>query len=145
MREGNQMSGEGWMLKVTRSFGWGFLAISDASHSGDIPELGPGGRVGISPQALGIAVRHALDNDIHVLDDEGYGVLATVTVLCSAGLASDVALEIDTVMQIPSGRLQVGDPDENAVVELSPGAWRIQVALNPPDHAEEVRVWLSGA
>jgi hypothetical protein len=121
------------------------LAICDASHGTDIPDLGPGGRVGISTHALSISVRHAADNDIGVLDDEGYGVLATVTVLYSAGPVSGVALEIDTIIQIPSVRLEVGDADENAVVELSPGSWRLQVALKPPDHAEEVCVWLTGA
>ena len=69
-----------------------------------------------------------------------------VAVVCSIGepLGTDGRdLLGDAVIGVPSGRLAVGDPDREDVVEVGAGQWRVRVSGAPRDHPEAVRIWLT--
>jgi hypothetical protein len=66
------------------------------------------------------------------------GVLVTAS-------SSSIALSFDGVIEVPSGRITLGDADDVEELEVTPGRWRVQVAAEPGDHPEQVDIWITSA
>jgi hypothetical protein len=68
-----------------------------------------------------------------------------VTVEVRLGDLAETAVHFDGVIEVPSGRITVGDADGEESLLVTPGPWRIQLALAPEDLAEQVDIWITNA
>lgn len=131
------------LVELRRPFAWGVLLVGDASDA-RIPSVPAEGSISRSATQVAIPVRH--EQDVALSGDNPDEITPfAVRLSCSGGTAQSQALEFDDVIELPSGRLAIGDADRVETVGLSPGRWRIQVAMEPAHHAEVVRVWYSRA
>ena len=126
-------------FEIQRRFGWGILLIGDAESS-DIP-LGPGRGVAISTATnICVRVRHA--QDVESPSDGNLEVPPfEVSVRCVSGVSHALALCFDGTIDLPSGRLSIGDADDEKILALRPGRWRFQIEVDTRDHPERVYVW----
>ena len=133
-------------LEVLRPFGWGILLVADSATS-EIPEMEEGVPFPSTATAVAVPVRHTQDVDIDGLAltaDEAIPEFA-VKVRAFVGHEADCPVRFDGRIEVPSGRVSVGDADRDDTLELEPGLWRLQVALSPPDYPDRVDVWLTRA
>ncbi|MEL5955720.1 hypothetical protein AADR41_13280 [Streptomyces sp. CLV115] len=125
----------GERLRRTRSYYWGCIYASD-EEEGDFDDLDGPGPIWTSHCWVTIRVRHAR----LVAEDEA-DVDLVVEVRQTA--AADFAYQ--ATIDLPSGVLSVGDADSDDTLRLAPGTWLMQVDLDSPDDATNVRIVLSPA
>ena len=131
-------------VTLLRAFGWGVLFVGDSNA--EPIEVDPDAIVtwGREDQTIAVLVRHAQDVDADVLDargDDDEVPLAEVTVnvrWVPAGTA-----DAEGFIAVPSGVLVIGDADQEEPLPVTPGKWRVQVSLEPQEHAERVDLWLT--
>jgi len=126
------------VLNTKRAFAWGIVIIGDADTQ-DIPSPNRDNTIVSSESAVVAMVRHAQDV-VNPEDDE-----FLVEVQCSAGVAGRDEVSFDGDIFISSGRISVGDADHEDNVSVEPGRWRLQIAVEPIEHPERVKVWFSPA
>lgn len=130
-------------LRLSRPFGWGVVIVMDRD-SADVPERLNESGVASSPTALAFRVRHAQDVELEGLDPDDE--LAPFAVSVDVAIGSPVEpFSFAHEILIPSGVVTIGDADHEDELSVSPGRWRVTVNLEPEDHAENVKVWLTGA
>ena len=135
-------------VTLRRAFGWGVFFIGDSQA--DIVEVLPGAPVlwGDGREAAAVLVRHAQDVDDDVLDalgpDDDVPDVA-VTVVVRWGFLAPRPVDAEGWLDVPSGRLTLGDADFEDIFELRPGKWRVQVLLDRPPDPERVDIWISAA
>lgn len=127
---------------VTRPWHWGIAIVSDASLGGEIPEVDPARGVTGNHNGLIILVRHA--QDIPSFDGEFDWAEATVTVtLWEDDPASPERPVIyDDSLDTPSGRLSIGDADDDLVVAAHHGRTRVVVSVTDPSDKAPDSVWV---
>lgn len=116
--------------------------VSDA-HTEDTPvsmEMGP---VAATPTALAIRVRHASDVEFDGVNDNEEVPAFVVNVSVVTGALRDSALAFDGALDVPSGTLLIGDADQEDAVHVDPGSIRVQIWVDEPDYAENVRIALT--
>jgi hypothetical protein len=128
---------EGVVLSIERPFEWGGLLLADRDAE-ILPEVERGATIGANQNAIWLVVRHAQDFDF---TNEELGK-PTVRVEVSIGLP-ETPCDFEGIIELLSGHLTVGDADDEQVVEVPSGIYRIQISLDQPNHAEAVHVWLS--
>ena len=121
-------------LHISRAFHWGIVILGDAEAM-DIPQAITT-RVTASDSAAVVAVHHA--QDVPVGGDE-----FKVEVCVKAGRSELAELAFDGVLQIRSGRLEVGDADEWEALRVEPGSVRLQISASPAESPDAVQVWVS--
>lgn len=128
-------------------FRWGLLLAFDAEAPWELPELG-GTTVSATETCIAVPVRHAADVDDDVVDGLGQDAPIpdfTVQVRCLVGAgAGSVGGVFEGHLLCPSGRLVVGDAEEERVIEVPAGRLRVQVDCAPSEHAERVTLWVCG-
>lgn len=135
-------------LVLRRSFGWGVLFIGDAEA--DIVEVDPDSPVtwGREDQTVCVLVRHAQDVDDDVLEslqDDDEVPYAEVDVSVHLGRADPEQEVSEGFIAVPTGRVSIGDADQEDSVSVVPGRWRVELSLVPLEQAERVDIWLSRA
>jgi hypothetical protein len=133
----NAESNQVLRISIVRPFQWGGLFLFD-SDADDFPGLEPGSSISASGNAISLLVRHAQDFDFTNEELDG----AVVHVDLFFGIAN-MPCDFDDFIELPSGRLTVGDADDEEVVDLPADVYRVQISLDQPNHAEYVRIWLS--
>lgn len=116
--------------------------ISDEQHW-EVPAP-DGSVVTATGSGLLISVHHAQDVNLEGLADDEPIPGFIVAVDCwrtAAPSGTTVIWEGD--LDIPSGRLLIGDAEREDVLELTPGRWHVEVAADPPDYPDEVAIWFS--
>ena len=131
-------------FRVDRPFGWGVLLIGDSASPG-VPATESGVAVVATRTMVAVGVRHAQDVDFDSADDGQEVPQFSVPVEVRLGERAETAVHFDGVIEVPSGRITVGDADSEESLLVTPGPWRIQLALNPEDQAEQVDVWITKA
>ncbi|WP_436776511.1 hypothetical protein [Yinghuangia sp. YIM S09857] len=119
-------------LHRVREFHWGCIHVNDNDEGDFDPDSMQGpGPVWPSRCWVSIRVRHAQlgDADVELVVD----------VRREAVENADYA----TVIDVPSGVLSVGDADDRDHIRLAPGRWLLQVDLDSPKAAVQVRITLS--
>lgn len=123
-------------LRRVRPYYWGAIYLSDAAcetdfdidfHNGEGPVLSTASHVAVQVVHAGTV-------------DEGEADVALdvrVTPQRVEGLPHEVALEL------PSGRLYVGDADDGDEVALQPGRWLLQFDVDDLAEAQHVRLVMS--
>ena len=136
-------------------FRWGLLMAFDAQEPWELPEtfweaLGDGrARDPERPQAsstcLTVPVLHS--QDVEVPDDfpadEPLPEAVVEVVVAVPEEPGDGAFEC--LIQCPSGRLTVGDAENERVVDVPAGTLRVGVLQDPPRFAERVRLQVTVA
>lgn len=130
-------------LAIKRSFNWGILMLSDGD-SKDVPEFDHGSTFATTPHALVVAVRHAQDVDYEALDLGSDDVIPPAEVSVRVAPGGPENADFSCVLDLPSGRLRVGDADHEDAVMVPPGRYSFAVTLDDIDHAGDVDVrWSS--
>lgn len=122
-------------LHRIRGYYWGCVYVNDEEEGDFDPDsmVGPG-PVWPSHCWVSIQVRHA-----RLVAEEDADVELVVNV---RGEAADNS-GYETVVDVPSGVLSIGDADDHDILRLAPGRWLLQVDLDSPDDAVLVRITLS--
>ena len=117
---------------VRRPFHWGIVIVAADDWAGDLPEVDPDSLVTASERTVIIGVRHAQDSD--EFDGEVLKLAEAEVVVRKLGEAassSESRREVfRTVITVPTGRLTVGDADEEVVVSAHPGANTVLVSVD---------------
>jgi len=85
-----------------------------------------------------VAVRHAQDVEVGSAVREFY-----VSLEVRLAQPAETAVCFDGVIDVPSGRITFGDADRQDALDVAPGRWRVQVALDPEDYPEHVQIWIT--
>jgi hypothetical protein len=128
------MTADQW--RRVRPYYWGAIYISDAECDADFDidfhnGVGP---VLSTASHVAVLVVHA-----GTVDEGEADVL--LEVLVTSHRAD--GLEHEVVLDVPSGRLNVGDADDSDHVALEPGRWRLQFGVDDPAEAHHVRLVIS--
>lgn len=130
-----------WRSK--RPFWWGLILLLDRDST-EVPQLID---AVVSPSRDGLAVKvmHAQDVDLSGFDADEIAPPAEVQVDIHIGEAGPGQVLFTGSIDIPSGVLTVGDAEQEDTLEIGAGRWAVQVDCEPPEYAEQVRVWLRPA
>lgn len=131
-------------VSVTRPWHWGISIISDPSLGGEIPEVEPNARVSANENGIVVLVRHAQDQ-VDTFEDDFEWAQATVTVrhhsetpVVDSDKTSIFEGEIDT----PTGRLWIGDADEDTQMSGFSEKSAVRVLARPDDLDSPDQVWV---
>jgi hypothetical protein len=141
-------------VTVRRPWHWGIAIISDATIGGQIPEVEAGRPVSANEYGLIVLVHHAQDTDDwpegeEWADDDAEVEWAQASVVLTSWAAvsdwpdRDVVL-YDGRLETPSGRLSVGDADEDVVISCPTGQIRLRVCGDgAPERPDRVQIDLA--
>ncbi|NHC46803.1 hypothetical protein [Motilibacter aurantiacus] len=139
------------IASVSQAFHWGLLELSDADSLDELPDWDSDSGWVVGRHGFLLRVRHADDievpDDLEVPEDLGDDedlpeFLVELTFL--RGGAPGAAVTRDVSLEVPSGRLLIGDSDGGTEIELpAPGRWRVQVQAVPEDVPEQVRFYIA--
>ena len=134
----------------TQPFHWGLLTASDPASTGLLPS--PHGTHGIGGSDVGLVVPVLHSADVETPEDWPADqpipeATVTVTVLVDEPDEPDdgASPEFEAVLQCPSGRLAVGDPDHERMVVVPRGRVRVRVTRVPAEFAEQVTLRVDAA
>ena len=132
-------------VRWIQPFHWGLLIAHDDDADWEVPRgVGKGGVAG-NTSCLAIPVRHSQDVKVDEdRDPEAPPPQAQVAVVLTTR-PLEILPDYDRPFQCPTGRLQVGDADEYRLVQVPSGNLRVQVWLEPEEHAERVVIALQRA
>ena len=121
----------------SRPYYWGAIYINDVNcqEGFDIDFRHGTGPVFSTASHVAVVVTHAGTVD----DDEEADVALDVWV---RGQRAD-ELPYEAVLEVPSGRLSIGDADGEDLVALRPGRWLLQFAVDDAEEARHVEMVLS--
>ncbi len=124
---------------IRRPFHWGIVVVAVEPPTGDIPAVVGDTLVVANAHSLIILVRHA--QDIESLDGEYDFAEAEVTVRQMVGPMSSPAsgrVVYEGVLDVPSGRLSVGDADDWVILPAHHGANTAVVSVEAGVPADEL-------
>ena len=127
-------------VQWSQPFRWGLLIAFDPVSNWDLPDDVAAAVVTATDTALAVQVRHSQDME----EPEGWPVdlglpEAQVRVVVAFSESPDsVAVDFDSTLLCESGRLSVGDAENERVLDVPAGVLRVQVSLIPRDFAEFV-------
>jgi hypothetical protein len=100
-----------------------------------------------SRSCLEVVVRHAqdTDRDLSTLGPSDAVPPFEVLVRCWLNTEPSSDTYIEATLDVPSGRVVVGDAERWDTIQLVPGMWTLRVATTPADHPREVDIWLNQA
>lgn len=130
------------ILHVRRPFRWGILMLLDANDPA-VPELLDVGSFAATATGVTVSVRHAQDIDSVGAPADGVLPQFSVTVACYVAVSPARTTHFDTVIDVQSGAVTIGDADHEDSVQLVRGCWRVDIATAPVDFPEHVDIWLN--
>jgi hypothetical protein len=131
---------------IRRPFHWGIVVVVGDHWDGEreVPAFDPDRMVVANDFAVTIAVRHAQDTDEVETGDDGVEYLkfaeATVVarLLDSPSTSEGRRGVFSGVISVPSGRLSIGDADEETVVAAHLGKNRVTVSVDDGVQADDL-------
>jgi hypothetical protein len=130
-------------VRWSQPFRWGLLLAFDAEGSWDPPGDVGGGQVVATRTCVAVPVLHASDVELDESADPDAPVPEAHVEVVLTGVALHGQVDFAGLLECPSGRLHVGDAEEHHLVDVAPGTHRVQVRLDPGEHAERVVLALS--
>ncbi|MCP4960887.1 MAG: hypothetical protein GY925_16675 [Actinomycetia bacterium] len=125
-------------IHAHRPFNWGVLIVGDSTDL-DLPSVGHDRTIGVGRRSIVIPVRHA--QDIPSTDDRPFAV----SISCDWVEARPSGPAFETVIDVRSGELLIGDADSSEKIRLERGSYRLFVVIHPDRHAEQVTVGIGNA
>ena len=129
----------------SQPFRWGLLIAFDSEGQFELPDGIGSNAVRASSTCLTVPVLHA--QDVEIPEDAGPNEPipeAQVHVMVAFAKAA-VDVEFESSLACPSGRLYIGDAENERVIDVPPGNLLVQVARAPIDFAEQVTLYLTPA
>lgn len=124
-----------WEQRQVRPFWWGAIFICDsAQFEPDDHDFSQGGPVWATPDHVAVATVHARA----VAPEEA----AVELVLQILDEPTDQA-PYTAVINVPSGKLNIGDADGSRDLQLHPGRWRLEINVDTPLDPSTVEIALS--
>src|SRR5581483_786068 len=135
------------ILEASRPFEWGIVLVCDGQSTDEWPELQRGAAFAASRACLGIVVRHAQDTeaDVESLKPSDPVPPFKVAIRCWLDAVPPPDAPIRIALDVPSGRVVVGDAAGWDSIELLPGEWSVCAAPRPFDYPESVDLWFTKA
>ncbi|HVK30221.1 MAG TPA: hypothetical protein VM575_17920 [Nocardioides sp.] len=130
-------------VAVTRPWHWGIAILSDPSLGGEIPEVDPKARVSANANGVVVLVRHA--QDVESLEGDFDWAEATVTIRhwsAAPEIEADRTVVFEGVLATPTGRLWLGDADEEVVMTGLSTETALRVLSPSDDLASPDHVWV---
>ena len=123
---------------IKRLFHWGIVIIvgDDWDGESEVPVFDPDRMVAANDFAVTIAVRHAQDTDEVETGDDGveyvkFAEASVVARLLDSSPTDEGRREVFSgVIDVPSGRLSIGDADEETIVTAHQGTNRVIVSVD---------------
>ncbi len=123
---------------IKRPFHWGIVIIvgDDWDGESEVPVFDPDRMVAANDFAVTIAVRHAQDTDEVETGDDGveyvkFAEASVVARLLDSSPTDEGRREVFSgVIDVPSGRLSIGDADEETIVTAHQGTNRVIVSVD---------------
>ncbi|MFE6967657.1 hypothetical protein ACFVAJ_21465 [Agromyces sp. NPDC057679] len=130
-------------MTVKRPWHWGIVIVSDPDLGGQIPEVDPESRVSANESGLIVLVRHAQDVEDFNGDLEWAEAEVTVIHRSEAPPTLDGRTQVfEGRLETPSGRLQIGDADDEVVMNGLTTASFVRVGSPSHDMDSPSRVWI---
>lgn len=130
-------------VTVTRPWHWGIVIVSDPDLGGQIPEVNPDLRVTANENGLVILVRHA--QDIPSFEGDFDWAESAVSVCHSSAAPGDREGKtkiFEGTLATPSGRLWVGDADDDVVMTGLTSASSLRVLAQSDDLDSPRQIWI---
>ena len=125
-------------------FQWGVLTAGEAGLAWDVPESS-GNSITASSTCLVVPVLHAQDIELPQSALAGEQLpQALVEVVVNVGGPPLSHVEFTARLRCESGRLAVGDAEDERTVDVPTGVLRIDVAREPAEFAERVTLRVDG-
>ena len=126
-------------FRWSQPFRWGLLLAFDAENAWDLPDDVGADPVTATETCLAVGVHQCHDLPEHDgWPSDIYLPLAQVEVIvCFQESPSSAAVEHEGLLRCESGRLNVGDAENERILDVPAGVLRAQVSLFPreyPDH-----------
>jgi len=128
---------------VTRPWHWGIAIISDPSLGGAIPEVKPNAQVSANRNGVVILVRHA--QDIESFEGDPAWAEARVHVRhwgSAPEIGDGTTVVFEGILATPTGRLWIGDADEEVVMSGLTTSSKIRIASPSDDPDSPDQVWV---
>jgi hypothetical protein len=135
------------VLEVERPFEWGIVVLCDEQSTDVLPALERGDAFTASKAGLVIVVRHAQDSDVDLATVGRSDPISPfmVSIRCWVNTEPPPEATIHAVLDVPSGRVVIGDAEGWDAIDLTPGRWAVRAATTPVDYPEAVKVWFDKA
>jgi hypothetical protein len=134
------VSGRGREIQWSQPFRWGLLTAFDIEGQWELPDDVSAEVVTATSTALAVQVRHS--QDIEEPEDWPSDLSlpeVQVRVVVAFGESpSGAPVHFGGVLLCQSGRLAVGDAENERVIDVPAGVLRVQVSLFPREFAEHV-------
>ncbi len=122
----------------SQPFHWGLLTAFDDERSWGLPADVGSHQVVATSTCVAVPVLHAQDVEIDECADTNAPMPEAEVEVVLTDVPLDGPVDFVGELQCRSGRLAVGDADEYHVVAVVPGVHRVQVRLEPKEHAKRV-------
>jgi hypothetical protein len=131
---------------IERPFHWGIVVIAGDDWRGEpeAPAIDPDRMVAANDFAVTIAVRHAQDTDEVEKGDDGvesvkFAKATVVARLLDSSPPDEGRRQVFSgVITVPSGRLSIGDADEESIVTAHQGSNRVIVSVDEGIPADDL-------
>lgn len=130
-------------ITIVRAWQWGIAIIGDSR--GEVPPVEPNSAASIGREAVVLNVRHAQDVVIpdDAADDDVIEATATIHVrVLSSAVPSDRPLVCDVTLAVPSGRVSIGDANDEYVIDWAGASVRVVATANELDRTDLDEMWV---
>jgi hypothetical protein len=131
------------IVTVTRPWHWGIAILSDPSLGGEIPEVVPKARVSANRNGVVVLVRHAQDVESFEGDFDWAEAAVTIRRWSAAPETEpDRTVVFEGPLATPTGRLRLGNADEDVVMTGLSVSTTVRVLLPSDDLDAPDRAWV---
>jgi hypothetical protein len=130
-------------VTVTRPWHWGIAILSDPSLGAETPEVVPEAGVSANGKGVVVLVRHA--QDVETFDGDFDWAETSVTIRHWSGAPPtepDRTVVFEGPLATPTGRLWIGDADQEVVMSGLRTSSTLRVASPSDDLESPERVWV---
>ncbi len=134
-------------LGLLRPFEWGIIIAVDSESDDDLPALERGRPFVAGDSSLVVLVRHAQDTaaDLATFGPQDQVPPFLVAVRCWVDASPPHSPTFQVLLNLPSGRVTIGDAEQWDTLELPPGAWSVSARTSPSHCPEQVDLWFQSA
>ena len=130
-------------VTVTRAWHWGIVIVSDPDLGGQIPDVDPNARVTADANGLIVGVHHAQDIP-NFEGDFGFAEVSVTVRHCPGPPGRDDGWTqvYEGLLGTPSGRLWIGDADDEVVLSglTTSSMLRVQSPADDLDAPSNIRI-----
>jgi hypothetical protein len=127
-------------VTLVRPWHWGIAVVVD--RDGEVPEVDSGQLVSLGPSGMVVLVRHAQDSVESFEGDWDWATASLHVRFLTALESTQRSIACDAVLQTPSGRLSVGDADNDVAFSTHHGQTHVVVSVEDPTDTSPDKIWI---